>query len=900
MGWLIELAAERDVDGLAELARRMIAKWPERRRKVEQDGLRSLLSKADRHEGLAWLDQEWRRELVDRALEAPAGTMRDRLARLAPREGREEGTMILHDLAAAPRVRLASMELPPGLPTMLSTPSRWNDEWWYAPQGSGRSLAGKWLQARGLADVVVARDWRDAEDALASVRGQEHRPLYIEVDDRRWKDPRSRVGSPVFVASSYFPPGGSPFRKGELGGPLARFLAPHVAQDNGVWRLHLSTVAENTGDLAAWYCALAGESALDATAFANWLRESPLTSTRSHELDFVLSMLTTAIRYGLARLAKAADERELITLFVLHRLQEGNTGHSKMMAEQLVERLVHAAHRELVEGGAPLDAARPRAAWRELLANTDVPPPAVVKKLLDSLKRSKVTIPREAKDRALREASDPRASADSLEGAGLLVDNSEGNACLGPRWFPTAIGTLARAALARDAPRAWGQALLHTDDPAALALAFTQHIIDAPAVITRVVADCDDDEPESVAALEIVFRCVGMLVLNYEMPRPLLRALWDRQMLLAVEGWGGTLEPRIPFATSDEYLLTDGAWGAAALAISRELGDAAHGPLAWGDASVSDERLIAAVHHIDSALKTLRYESHSDVLPRLFELGSALAARVGIVPLALGSAVPATICVPHSLVTATSRGINLSVETLQQMDRGNIEPQRVREEAERQGLEWAEFCRTVWTSWLAAGGLNLGVQAFHADGRWASALWPHVPREVMRDGAVELVKIASTLRQPFPYALLSDDGWLGLCDSFPNAGTGPLDDCQPIFDHIPELHALAAVRAGLIGPRTRAIRVLWRRFPEALVAEATRRVEEDSINEAAAFVAATPPARAERFLTRLLERVREEPPAEPQRTALSEWARDVVRNRGLEWRVGYRLLQALAPASGAR
>lgn len=894
-GWLKDLAAEYEVEELAELGRRMIAAWPRGRKRPEPNGLRSALSKADRRIGLTSFKQTWRCELVDAALGAPPGTTRDHVAKISAPAERDASTIALRDLASARRVELREVELPPGVPTLLSAPTTWDDDWWYAPSGSGRSFVAAWLRSRGLADVVVARDWDAAASALTSRRDHGDRPLYLDLDSYdHWHEPRAQIRSRLLVASSSFPPGGPPFRRGEIGGPLAAVLLPTIGA-GALWRLHVSTTGECLQDLVEWVRRWTPDPGPDAAAFGAWARDSHLAAGRIHQLDFALSTIAIANRYGLARLAKATDERGLLALFVTHRLQEAGTGHATMMAEQLVERLVRAAHRSMTGGGLSPEGTHPPEAWRELLANPDLPTPLETRRLLDLLKQENVKLPREVRDRVVREASDPRTAADALTHSGLLTGGAGSGACrLEPSWFCDAVMNVARDSVVRDTTRAWGNAVLQVADPAPLVLAVMQRLSEDPHSITRIVSDCRDDEPDLVVALEVVFRCAGALVLTGELPTEVVRKLWDRQMALAVEGWNGTPEPRVPFPNSTEYLLTDGAWFAAALALSRQLGPDARGPLAWGVAKANDESLITALRHIDDALKTLELGTHAGVLAKLFELGSALAAHVGLVSRIPRSDFPATIHVPHLLVSAAGSGA-LALSELKLLDRDETDPDRVREEAGRRGVGWDAFCSTVWTSWLAAGGSQSGVRAVYAESNWATELWARVPRDVMREGAVEIVKQSAAHGRPVPYDVFSDDAWSGLLDSFPEKeGTIPLDNYDSIFERVPEHHAVAAVRAGIVGPYTRTIRIFWRRFPAALLVEVRRRLDESTIEDAAAFVLSVPSARAEQFLAALDERLRREPPQGRRRIALSEWAREATRSRGPEWRGAYRIVRSLS------
>lgn len=893
MGWLLELARENDVATLGVLARRMLERWPAGRRKPRSDdGLRSALSKADRAEGLRWFEQPWRAELVDRVLGVPKGTT---VARVRAQRGASTPTpgLVLHDLPSLPRINLSDVALPPGLPPVLGTPDRWEDEWWYAPSGSGRTLAGEWLRARGIADVVVARSMDEVTSALDGLRGRTHRPLYIEIPFpyRRWDERRRDIGSPLLVATAAFPPGGSPFRKGSVGLPLDSALEGHFGE--GLWRLHTSTVAEHLAATVRWL-AERTSSDVEVDRLVRWLEERTLGASRRHEFDFVVSVTACAHRFGVGRLEKLEHEREWLQLFLLHRLREARVEQANLLAELLVEQLVRGTRR-LIESGSELLRPQSTEEWRELVANHDLPTPADVAKLFDALGRHKRVDPK-LKAQIVREASDPRVSVDALGRAGLLV-GAAGERALRPAWLGESLRHLALGAIAKDVPSAWGRALLAAPDPGPLALAIAERIANDSRVLGRAVRACRDDDADLVVALEVAFRAAGMITLIDPLPDALLRDLWDRQAALAVEGWRGLRQPRVPFPASEEYLLSDGAWFAAALAIARQL-KTASGPFAWATLHADDEALRAALDHVDDALKTLSYDSHAGLLPKLFALGSAIASHIN--PRAktqLGER-PPELLVPAVIIRRAREG-ELGPGELSLMDRDHCDPERVREEAVRQGVPWDRFCRAVWHAWHAAGGLSSRFRAVGLETRWTRVLWAHLPRDVMRDAAVELVKHGVAQRRAVPFDVFSAETWSGLLDAYPRkAGVLALDDYEAVFLHVPEEHVVAAVRSDIVPAHSRAMRVFWRRFPEMMLSEARRRVDTAPIEDAASFVSAIPFDRADHFVERLVERLATEALDGPRRIALVEWARGAIRERA-RWRLGWVLLRALVQHGSA-
>ncbi|HVZ37183.1 MAG TPA: hypothetical protein VG963_32395, partial [Polyangiaceae bacterium] len=157
MGWLRELlrSAEPPIDGYGELARRTLEhpEWPSDCR-PQPRSLAALYSKLDRNLELEWLAE---REAVQRALAltlaCPLETVRRPLEAL--RDSRDTRRVRFEDLPFAKPLDLGEEELPPGIPTAVLEPRSWSHLWWRAPAGSGRSLVGRWLSARGLAAFVT-------------------------------------------------------------------------------------------------------------------------------------------------------------------------------------------------------------------------------------------------------------------------------------------------------------------------------------------------------------------------------------------------------------------------------------------------------------------------------------------------------------------------------------------------------------------------------------------------------------------------------------------------------------------------------------------------------------------------------------------------------------------------
>ena len=164
------------IDGYGELARRVLAhpEWPADTQPRARS-LAALFSKLDRRIELEWLGD---RDAAQRALALVLGCPLETVRRaVAPEAETAPGRIRFFDLPYARPFDLRDEPLPPGIPELVRNPASWERVWWRAPSGSGRSLTGQWLRARGLARFVSARR---LEDVLGRLGGSG--PMFLELE----------------------------------------------------------------------------------------------------------------------------------------------------------------------------------------------------------------------------------------------------------------------------------------------------------------------------------------------------------------------------------------------------------------------------------------------------------------------------------------------------------------------------------------------------------------------------------------------------------------------------------------------------------------------------------------------------------------------------------------------
>src|SRR4051812_44193381 len=180
MGWLRDLMDQSDSGcrSYGDLARAALesSDWPAESRMGERS-LASIFSKLDRNQEADWLAE---RVGVQRVLSKVLGVPLDDLR--AP-GGHVSGTprgdlrrLRLSSLNYARALDLLDEPLCPGLPSVVLKPGAYSSTFWRAPSGSGRSLVGRFLQARGLAHVIEAATFEEARSLLP-----ERGPVFIEL-----------------------------------------------------------------------------------------------------------------------------------------------------------------------------------------------------------------------------------------------------------------------------------------------------------------------------------------------------------------------------------------------------------------------------------------------------------------------------------------------------------------------------------------------------------------------------------------------------------------------------------------------------------------------------------------------------------------------------------------------
>lgn len=535
MGWLRDLmfSAKPPVRSFGALARAVlgVGDWAAAS-KIQPRSLASILSKLDRDQELEWLAD---RADVQASLAKVLGCSPADLRRTSPAQ-RPTGTRLvrLESLRYGRTLDLEDEVLPPGIPDEVRDPDRWERLWWVAPSGAGRSLAARWLEARGLARVGDTRS---------------RVPSFIEQADGTLIEP---VSPRVLVAS------------------------PVPPSERDAWRVIASPSVDSfLPALVRWAIErLPPDTALEEEATLRWLREGPLARGELHTLGGVLGWCGALDELGLDRV-RGKTSLEVAQRFLTRRLREAlGEDHADFswMRKHVLELLIGLARRALTDDTAPFSTPRNLDGWLALIpepyrAGFDVEWMRV------SLARVDSSIRPTDIERAARLLS-PGAFRvlRVLRTAELLVGTDEAITA-SPHWLAELVSSEAERRVLDGSPFEWGEALLRPHAAPRIAHHLFTRALALDMTATAKLAESDgEDSPAHALAVETCFRVSGLAeLLDREQDPELLDAVWEEQseLWLRVDGvpTSRVEHPEAPTTT----LLMRGAWYAAALALGESL-----------------------------------------------------------------------------------------------------------------------------------------------------------------------------------------------------------------------------------------------------------------------------------------------------------------------------------------
>jgi hypothetical protein len=570
VGWLRDLmkAARPAPRSFDDLARQCLqhASWPAEFR-IRERSFGALLGKFDRELELDWLAQ---RPGAQRTLALVLGTSREQvLDAISPKRAAPGRYVRLDDLPAGRLLDLNDELLYPGLPAELFTPGQWDGLWWQTPSGSGRTLVGRWLRARGLLPP-------------AELEPRSARTSYVELSDDTWIEPR-----PGLCVASPLPPRASGFRVIESA-PLATSLDALV-------------------DWAAARLPEGGD--FDRAELVRFV--SALVERRAIEsAGAVLGLVGLADEHGVAELVRRTP-RQLMSFALRRRageLLDPESPATHWMKRSSADALIALLRQALTDADQPWWHERTLGDWSELLP-AELRREADVEWLSVSLTGAGSAIRPSDVERAARELP-PGAFRllRAFERTGVLARGEGEGLALRPHWLVELGLNEALQELAQSTPGEWGEALLRPHAAARVARAVVARTARAEAALIEDVSELEPSEsPALCAATELAFRAVGLSVLaSGEMPGDGAEQLWKQALELCVIAPGETPRPRIEYAVG-QGLLARGSYYLAAWALSEALPSAprATSPALYPWAGAAPAAARALLDEVQYALEAL-------------------------------------------------------------------------------------------------------------------------------------------------------------------------------------------------------------------------------------------------------------------------------------------------------
>ena len=556
-------AAQPPLGSFDRLARSALGSgsWPDDQ-PVKERSLAAILSKLDRGADLPWLaDRPAVQAALAEALGCPVADLR---SGAEPPQAAHPGRRLrLDEVRYARALDLLDEPLCPGIPEAVLSPAQWSRVWWTAPSGSGRSLAGRWLAARGLAEFISARDWDSAKSGL-SRRGA----VFVEL----WGD---EVGE-------------MPTAAGAIERLCVASATPPLPASS--WQLVRSPKPEEFLDqLSLWLAArLPPDSAYDAARALEWMRRGPLADGLVDTLGTALGLLGALDELEIhdPRNKSASDLALALVRSRLDAAADHGAANAAWLRRSALEVLVNIGRQLLTESDLPWDTPRSYDAWLELVPSEHRRGPDLewlrlsLEQLGGKLRASDI------EQTAQKFPPGAFRIVRAFQGAGILAPATEADAfVIRPRWLGRTIMVEAAAELAKSSPFEWGEALLRRSSAPAVAACVLARMLSDDGMLGEALELGADDSPAYVAALEMLVRGAGFALLSgADLPLEDLEALWNEQARLLFDRGPEPPWPRVDFP--DDLVqrapaLGSGIWLLGALALTEQLppGSGARHPL---------------------------------------------------------------------------------------------------------------------------------------------------------------------------------------------------------------------------------------------------------------------------------------------------------------------------------
>ncbi len=894
MGWIRDRMEEIEppVQSFMELAQRLrkARSWP-RAERIKETSLATYLGKFDSGEALEWLEQRpGALQALGEILDMTQEEVDEQLVQLQPPKAAGGPRVRLRDVPTRP-MDLRRDSLPPGIPSQVRDVGAW-PLWWQAPIGSGRTLAGQWLEARGQVVFLQAQNWAEAERQLP-----EQGAVYIELGsaegvpfEASWP-----AGLKICVATEAPPPRPQEPETERGLRTLREFSEGHSPRKHSTspWLVVSSPeVSSWLRDLVRWVEERITADGFDGAECLRWL-ETPEILARVDTPGTALGLIGLFATFGrkgdATVLTKARGPGELARLFLRMRLQQSEG--VELSLEVLWKRLQHVGRRLLLESETSGSDARSLDAWHSLV---HMRPDDADLEWLKELERQGLKL-----DRASLEKLQGRLPQEAfrvvrtLRELGLLGERCPQQWAFQPSWVLAGLIEQAILETLEQGPLAWGGVLLRQEHAAAVFDALLERCRSGDFTLVRgVLREPDLRSPAWVAALEASFRVLGLVVLEGKaVPDELRLSVLRLQRALVVPDSGGLPRPRIAYelaSARDSLLVDHRVWYGALLALSESLQPGADLAIESWCAKPSADALRWLLYMASYRSTHERRMPEEWLLPLLL-LGGRLTDRLG--PLTPPSVAAPLLLQPERLLRFIQQQ-NLSLSQLNQAVSWHALGTLLPEYARRRGVDWAQCARDVWAAWLSSSALELP-PFLQPDEAHAAIFWKFLPPRAVE--ALADKRHRHLLGEKDACRFFQQEHW----DAFMRVwlaqaepwGVGTL---HALWQRIPLEHVRQALRAGKPDSHDHATRKeLWQRMPEVFCEEIDGLFRQGQWDKGLTQVWGAPPS----YIPRLLASAKAalEHRGSPPPSSVVQWLHQMIAQRAPDWSKAWTLLEYLIP-----
>jgi hypothetical protein len=827
MGWLRDLMDQSDSGcrSYGDLARAALenSDWPAESRMGERS-LASIFSKLDRSQEADWLAE---RVGVQRVLSKVLGVPLDDLrAPGTPASATPRGDirrLRLGSLRYARALDLVDEPLCPGLPPGVLASGSYANTFWRAPSGAGRSLVGRYLQARGLAHVIEASTFEEA-----APRMPERGPVFIELYAQRMQPLPPAPRPDVCVAGDFQP------------------------RDPSWQVIDSPEVSTYLAELVAWVAArLPSDGRFDAGRTLAWLREEMLPSGILDGLGAALGLCGLADEQGVQAL-RGKSPQKLAERFCRDRLLatlDPEASHAAWLKRNGYDVLVGLGRRLLADSDAAWDDPRSLERWLELVPqehqrDADLDWMRLSLSRVDSgirpsdIEKAARKIPPGAFRivRSLQRAEFLRGASNDASSGGP----PEASLAFGPRWFSNALRLDATRALITGSPNDFGEALLRGHAAPSIARELLQRLADRGSAFIEGVLELEGaDSAGHTAAVEMTFRAAGIAVLGgAELASDSIEALWDEALDARLEFPGELPCPRIEYPAPEvDALLSRGIWYLAAFALSRELGQRAglrHGLLRPWKAREANPQLRELCAIIARDLPTAAQDRTWAL--RAFSLLAQLRSEIGALG-ALDS--PEVLERPAVILDEVAHGV-LSWTTVAGIADTELGLPALQALATERAMPFSSVASAIWEAWDDAQRPASSASFLATDSPHASWFWPHIPADLLE------ALLCDARATDIPYESFGDSQWHAFIAALDTAPARAAD--SRAFALAPDFVLLEALERGVESPAL--FSAVWQRAPDHAGTEIVRLLESGDDSELprlSSLLEAAPSAQFERL-----------------------------------------------------